>query len=187
MTRQLFADGRLICVVGPSGAGKDAIMRGVMDMMPEVKLARRVITRPKHDASEEFDSVSPDEFRAMRDSGDFLFHWQAHGLSYAVPACYADVVAAGDIVLFNGSRAALPEMRQICPDMRVFLITVSADILALRLASRGRETRDEIRQRLSRTVTVPVGDAVHINNDGPLADAVAQFVARLRRPEADGE
>ncbi|MEL0206359.1 MAG: phosphonate metabolism protein/1,5-bisphosphokinase (PRPP-forming) PhnN, partial [Alphaproteobacteria bacterium] len=60
-------------------------------------------------------------------------------------------------------------------------------ILALRLAGRGRETQDEIRQRLSRTVKVPVGDAVHINNDGPLADAVAQFVARLRRPEADGE
>ena len=50
--------GQLVCVVGPSGAGKDAVIRGVAAAMPEIHLARRVITRPAHDDSEEYDSVT---------------------------------------------------------------------------------------------------------------------------------
>ncbi|MGB1758804.1 MAG: phosphonate metabolism protein/1,5-bisphosphokinase (PRPP-forming) PhnN, partial [Candidatus Puniceispirillaceae bacterium] len=67
--------GQLVCVLGPSGAGKDALMRGVVAVMPQVHLARRLITRPAHNDSEDYDSVTDTDFAALQEAGHFLFHW----------------------------------------------------------------------------------------------------------------
>lgn len=179
--------GQLVCVVGPSGAGKDAVMRGVAAAMPEIHLARRVITRPAHDDSEEYDSVTDAGFAVLQQAGHFLFHWQAHGLSYGVPAAVLTFVRSGQTVLFNGSRAALPAMRQIYPDLRVFVISVSPETLAERLQSRGRETAEEIAGRLRRQVDFVDETVEIITNDGALADSVASFVSCLQRPAGGGE
>jgi ribose 1,5-bisphosphokinase len=179
--------GQLVCVVGPSGAGKDAVMRGVAAAMPEIHLARRVITRPAHDDSEEYDSVTDAGFAALQQAGHFLFHWQAHGLSYGVPAELLTFVRSGQTVLFNGSRAALSAMRQIYPDLRVFVISVSPETLAERLQSRGRETAEEIAGRLRRQVDFVDETVEIITNDGALADSVASFVSCLQRPAGGGE
>ena len=180
-------NGQLVCVLGPSGAGKDAVIRGVAAAMPQVQLARRLITRPAHNDSEDYDSVTDADFAALRQAGHFLFHWQAHGLSYGVPASVLPRVRSGAIVLFNGSRAALPAMRQIYPDLRVFVISVSPDVLAERLHKRGRETASEIAKRLQRQVDFTDEKAEIINNDGALASSVASFVISLQRPEEGGE
>ena len=179
--------GQLVCVLGPSGAGKDAVMRGVVAAMPQVHLARRLITRPAHNDSEDYDSVTDTDFAALRHAGHFLFHWQAHGLSYGVPASVLPRVRSGATVLFNGSRAALPAMRQIYPDLRVFVISVSPDVLAERLHKRGRETASEIVKRLQRQVDFTDEKAEIINNDGELATSVASLVTSLQRPEEGGE
>ena len=179
--------GQLVCVLGPSGAGKDAVMRGVAAAMPEIHLARRVITRPEHDDSEDYDSVTDSGFAALQRTGYFLFHWLAHGLSYGVPASVLPLVQSGATVLFNGSRTALPTMRQIYPDLRVFLISVSPDVLAERLHTRGRETTFEIAKRLQRQVDFTDETAEIINNDGALANSVANFVNALQRPEEGDE
>ena len=179
--------GQLVCVLGPSGAGKDAVMRGVAAAMPQVHLARRLITRPAHKDSEDYDSVTDTDFAALQQAGHFLFHWQAHGLFYGVPASVLSRVWSGATVLFNGSRAALPAMRQIYPDLRVFVIAVSPDLLAERLHKRGRETASEIAQRLQRQVDFTDETAEIINNDGALAASVASFVISLQRPEEGGE
>ena len=179
--------GQLVCVLGPSGAGKDAVIRGVAAAMPQVHLARRLITRPAHNDSEDYDSVTDTDFAALRRAGHFLFHWQAHGLFYGVPASVLPCVRSGAIVLFNGSRAALPAMRQIYPDLRVFVISVSPDVLAERLHKRGRETASEIAKRLQRQVDFTDEKAEIINNDGALATSVASLVTSLQRLEEGGE
>ena len=179
--------GQLVCVLGPSGAGKDAVMRGVAAAMPEVHLARRVITRPAHDDSEDYESVTDSGFAALQRIGHFLFHWLAHGLSYGVPASVLPLVQSGATVLFNGSRAALPTMRQIYPDLRVFLISVSPDVLVERLNKRGRETASEIAKRLQRQGDFTDETAEIINNDGALANSVSNFVNALQRPEGGDE
>ena len=179
--------GQLVCVLGPSGAGKDAVIRGVAAAMPQVHLARRLITRPAHNDSEDYDSVTDTDFAALRQAGHFLFHWQAHGLFYGVPASVLSRVRSGATVLFNGSRAALPTMRQIYPDLRVFVISVSPDVLAERLHKRGRETASEIAKRLQRQVDFTNQTAEIINNDGALANSVANFVNALQRPEEGDE
>lgn len=57
----------------------------------------------------------------------------------------------GDVVVANGSRAMLATACERFPDLLAVNITVPPDILAERLAARGRETEAEIRQRLLRS------------------------------------
>ena len=162
-------------------------MRGVAAAMPKVHLARRLITRPTHNDSEDYDSVTDTDFAALQQAGHFLFHWQAHGLSYGVPVSVLPLVRSGVTVLFNGSRAAVPALRQIYPNLRVFVISVWAGVLAERLHKRGRETASEIAQRLQRQVDFTDETAEIINNDGALTTSVASFVTSLQRREEGGE
>ncbi len=96
---------RIFAVVGPSGAGKDTLIAGALARRPDLRLVRRVITRPAAAGGEDFDGVTEAEFTARLKRGDFALHWQAHGLRYGIPA---DQVTGPGTVVFNGSRAALP-------------------------------------------------------------------------------
>ena len=71
--------GRLIAVVGPSGVGKDSVMRGIHDVMPCIHLVRRVITRAPGLGGEDYDAVSEPEFQDMARNGAFAVHWGRMG------------------------------------------------------------------------------------------------------------
>ena len=83
--------------------------------------------------------------------------------------------------MFNASRAVLEEAAQKIPDLTVLHVTADAAVLAKRLAGRGRETPEDIEQRLARAAmplktTLPL---VEIDNSGPLENAVAAVLALL--------
>ena len=177
--------GRLIAVVGPSGAGKDTLIAGAMAARGGLVRARRVITRPQGAGGEDFEGVSAAEFEARLQRGAFVLHWRAHGLRYGVPATIEAELAAGRVVLFNGSRAALPAARARYPALEVVMITAPARILAERLAARGREDPATIAARLSRAaLSVPPGARV-IVNDTTAAEGTARLL-RAISPEAAG-
>lgn len=137
----------ITAVVGPSGAGKDTLIQRALSARSDLRLVRRVITRPTEAGGEDFDGVTPEEFARRDARGDFALTWDAHGLSYGIPK--AQVEGRGDVI-FNGSRAALPLAARVFPGLQVILITAPAEVLASRLAARGRETADNIRMRLER-------------------------------------
>ncbi|MBX9457279.1 MAG: hypothetical protein KL863_15330 [Rhizobium sp.] len=58
--------------------------------------------------------------------------------------------APDEILIANGSRAALDDFRAAYPDLGVIEITARPDVIAERLAQRGRESADEIALRLKR-------------------------------------
>lgn len=169
----------ITAIVGPSGAGKDTLIRGVLAARPDLRLVRRVITRPTEAGGEDFEGVSPDDFRLRRDRGDFALHWEAHGLSYGIPR--AQTEAPGDLI-FNGSRAALPLAVRTFPGLGVILITAPASVLADRLAQRGRETAADIRARLDRArFEMPAGIAYRtVQNDGTPEQGIARLLAALQ-------
>ena len=86
--------GTWVLVVGPSGAGKDTLLdlarNAVTDLKP-ICFAKRVVTRPANDF-EDHDSVDADQFERMQADGAFALSWQAHGLSYGVPAHWHEQV-----------------------------------------------------------------------------------------------
>jgi len=58
--------GRLIGVVGPSGAGKDSVMEALARARPDFHLVRRVISRAEGAGGEVYERVSPGEFERRR-------------------------------------------------------------------------------------------------------------------------
>ncbi|MCA0961295.1 phosphonate metabolism protein/1,5-bisphosphokinase (PRPP-forming) PhnN [Salipiger bermudensis] len=174
--------GRFFAVVGPSGVGKDTLMEAMAARVPGLRLVRRVITRPASAGGEEFEGVSEAAFEARVAEGAFALHWQAHGLRYGVPVAVDAMLAAGHPVLCNLSRAVLPEAAQRFAGMRVLHVTARPEVLAERLASRGRESAAEIARRLGRAgVALPAGlDVREIDNSGDLDAALAQMLAALQ-------
>ncbi|MDP2084016.1 MAG: phosphonate metabolism protein/1,5-bisphosphokinase (PRPP-forming) PhnN [Gemmobacter sp.] len=173
----------IVAVVGPSGAGKDMLIAGALQARPDLRLVRRVITRPTEAGGEDFDGVTEAEFAARLARGDFALHWQAHGLRYGIPR---DQVARPGDIIFNGSRAALPAAVHAFPDLRVIVVTAPDAVLAARLAARGREAKADIRARLARArFALPEGiDAVTVMNDGTPDQGVARLLAALQPERA---
>lgn len=177
--------GTLVLIVGPSGAGKDSIIAGAASRLrddPFFVFARRSITRPLAAGGEAHVALSSAAFAAERARGAFLLQWQAHGLDYGIPATVAADRAAGRIVVANVSRSMIGAARARLAPVHVVQILASREVLAARLALRGRESAADIGRRLERAAAdlEPAADMTTMMNDATLECAVAQFVALLR-------
>jgi ribose 1,5-bisphosphokinase len=171
----------LICVVGPSGAGKDTLLdaaRSALADDPRFHFVRRVITRPAEAGGEAHEAVTKAEF-AKR---DFALQWQAHGLSYGIPAAAINDAA---IAVASVSRTVIADAAARFP-VRVIEVTAPPEILAARLASRRRESPANIAERLARSVPLPPSIAVDtVVNDGSLELGVTRFLDALNRAVSD--
>jgi len=174
--------GRIFVIVGPSGAGKDTLLAGAVASEPRLHWARRVITRPSSAGGEPFEGVDETEFAARLARGEFALHWQAHGLHYGVPSVELAPLAQGRDVVVNGSRAALAEAQVAFPDLIVLHITAPLDVLADRLAARGRETRADIAARLARAAqSLPEGlPVLEVMNDATPETGITRLLQALR-------
>ncbi len=177
--------GALVLVVGPSGVGKDSLIAGARLALaadPDFTFPRRSITRAADAGGEDHVALTPEAFAQRRSDGGFLLSWTAHGLDYGLPIELEPMLAEGRTVIVNGSRAVIDEARRRCRPLVVIEITAPVEILAARLAARGRESAAEVAARLSRTIADrPKGpETVTLSNDGKLAPAIARFVALLR-------
>lgn len=178
-----MTQGRLIAVVGPSGVGKDSVMRGVADVMPHLHLVRRVITRAPGLGGEDYDAVSEKQFEALASDGAFAVHWGAHGLFYGIPQTVRYQLNKGTDCLANFSRKALRAGADAFPNFVVLNITAAPETLAGRLKARGRETEADITRRLSEaSKPLPDGpNVITLSNDGPLEQTIAR-AAQLLHP-----
>ena len=173
--------GTLIPVVGPSGAGKDTLIDAARDARPDIFFPTRVITRPSGAGGEVFQGVEATFFHEMAKRGAFAFHWQAHGLFYGIPNEIIAALSAGQDVMFNGSRGMIEQARQRFENLRVMVVTAPQEVLSARLAARGRESTEDITNRLIRAAyKLPEGpDVWVVQNDMPLAQSRATFLAAL--------
>lgn len=178
--------GVMIVVVGPSGAGKDTIMDFAAQRLQkrnDVHFVRRVITRESDAGGENHDAVDDEEFARRLSLKELCVSWQAHGLSYGVPASTCERLNNGDIVIANGSRSALAHFKAVFPNLKVVNIVARPDVLATRLAGRGRESRDEILLRLQRSSMGLQGDfeVFTIDNSDDLETSGNAFLDFLQR------
>jgi phosphonate metabolism protein PhnN/1,5-bisphosphokinase (PRPP-forming) len=168
----------LVLIVGPSGAGKDTLINAVRTQLAgdaRVRFARRDVTRAAS-VEEENRCVSLAEFAALRDGGFYALWWEAHGLSYGIRAAEFE---DAEVVVASVSRAILAEAAQRFA-VRVVEITASPEVLAKRLAGRGREGAEEIALRLARQMPIPAGiEVVTILNDGAIEAAAARLRAAI--------
>jgi ribose 1,5-bisphosphokinase len=175
--------GGFVLVVGPSGAGKDTLLGLARQALAEDErflFARRVVTR-ESSHSEEHDSMGVAEFLAAEAAGRFCLSWQAHGLRYGIPAAVAQAARRGALAICNVSRSVLGQARTNLPGVSVVEVTAPAEVLAARLAARGRGSDADLGARLRRVALVsgPPPELV-IRNDGAPEVAAAALLAHLR-------
>ena len=173
--------GLWVFVCGPSGAGKDSVMDWAAEHLigrPDIVFARRMVTRPSQPGSDH-DPVTPKQFARMLGSGALVWCWETHGFHYAIAAHYAAEVAAGRMVVVNGSREHVGSL-DATEQVRVVQIMADARQLAARMTQRGRDAPQEVARRLARNVQLPNLRADHtIVNDGKLDDAGRQLADYL--------
>jgi len=176
--------GRLILVVGPSGAGKDTLIAGARTACAgdgSVVFPRRVITRAAT-AAEDHDTASEETFRRAVAAGQFALWWEAHGLCYGIPSAVDGDISVGRRVVCNVSRTIIGLARTRYASVVVVSVTAPPHVLKARLSSRGRASDGSHADRIARVVAVGQGlDAdVVIDNVGAPEVGIGRLVAVIR-------
>jgi ribose 1,5-bisphosphokinase len=179
----LIGPGRLVVVVGPSGAGKDALIAGASVRLagdPTIVFPLRIVTRTAS-AAEHHRTVSDRDFATAAEEGAFAFWWEAHGLKYALPAGIDDDMRAGRTVVCNVSRGIVAALRRRYASVCVVLVTAPAEVLTTRLAARGRASDGDLAGRIARAAPpdAELSPDHVIENIGDLEHGTASLVAAI--------
>lgn len=137
--RALGGPGRLVLMVGHSGAGKDTLIAAAREQfsgVPNVIFPRRVITRPCEAGQEFHHSVTQPEFHALRGHGAFCLHWQAQGLWYGVPSTALRHIAAGRTVVVKVSHSVAEHAMSHFRNVDIIDVMAPRDDLLTRLTTR---------------------------------------------------
>jgi ribose 1,5-bisphosphokinase len=181
-----MTQGYLFYLIGPSGAGKDALLAHARQQIGghlPVLFAHRYITRPSQAGGENYIALTQAEFDQRQQRGLFALSWQSHHYSYGLGIEIEGWMRAGLHVVVNGSREYLPVASRRFAQMRVILLEVSPEVIRQRLEERGRETADEIDARIAHNQQLPAVSHPHLHvldNNTPLADTGARFIELLK-------
>jgi ribose 1,5-bisphosphokinase len=188
----LIGPGRLVLVVGPSGAGKDTLLglaKAACTEDPGIVFPRRVITR-QASVSEDNEEVSAGTFQEALSRGDFAMHWEAHDHCYALSRAIDDDIRAGRTVVANVSRTVISVMRGAYADVMVVLVTAPPNVLAERIALRARGSDGRLEQRLNRTVedasAVPDVTIVNVSSAEYHTRQFVRIIRGEKRAEQEG-
>jgi ribose 1,5-bisphosphokinase len=177
----------LCYVIGASGVGKDSLLRYAREHMPPdapVIFAHRYITRAADAGGENHIALSTHEFHSRSRKGCFAMQWHSHQTWYGIGIEINQWLAKGLNVVMNGSRAYLEDAASNYPELAPVLISANSNSLRERLAARGRESSEEIEERLSLAAQLDSltehPRLIRIDNNGPLAEAGENLVQLIQ-------
>ena len=168
------AAGSLTVVSGFSGAGKGTIMKALLKKYGNYCLSVSCTTRqprPGEKDGREYFFKTQDEFDRMVENGELLEHAGYVGHSYGTPRAYVEQkIAEGKDVILEIEVQGAKIIREKMPEaILLFVSTPSAEVLKKRLAGRGTESEDTIRERLGQTLReseeISHYDCLIINDD----------------------
>jgi len=144
--------GRLIVLSGPSGVGKDTVLRALFELDPRLRYSVSYTTRPPRPG--EVDGVSysfRDEatFLGMVEQGEFLEWARVHGNLYGTSLRRVrEHLDRGEDVVLKIDVQGAAQLRGRVPDaIFIFLLPPSVEELRDRLRARDSETGESLAQR----------------------------------------
>lgn len=145
--------GLLVALSGPSGVGKDSMIRALIADDPSLFHSISVTTREPRKGEVNgvaYHFVSKEEFRAMIDAGDILEYDLYCDEYYGTPkSLIAEKTDKGIDVLLDLTVKGALELKKNDPQaVLVFLMAPSLEVLRKRLVERGTESPERIEQRL---------------------------------------
>jgi len=176
----------LIVISGPSGAGKDSVIRRMKELGVPLHFVVTMTTRPPRPGEEDgkdYIFVSEEEFERVLKEGGFLENAIVYGHRYGVPKEQVrKALESGKDVVMRVDVQGARTLRRLVPEaVFIFLIPSSEEELVRRLKARSTEDEKALELRLSiaREEMKSLGefDYVVINADGRLDEAVQKIMA----------
>lgn len=174
--------GLLFVIIGPPGAGKNALMNGALARDGNLRQLATATTRPMRPTEQQerehlfYDTST---FRTMIDNGELLEWQQVHGNLYGIPRQSLEAAfAAGKDLTADIDVLGATYIRSLYPDNVVLIFVAPPDTATLeeRMRQRG-ESETDIATRMKRVgmemTYAPLCDYVIVNDD--LAQAAAQL------------
>lgn len=189
IAQYLVQEPLLIVISGPSGVGKDAVIKGMKERQQEFHFVVTATTRPPRPGEvdgKDYFFISPERFAEMIDHDELLEHALVYNDYKGVPKEQVRKALASckDVVMRVDVQGAA-RIRQISPDaLLIFLTTQDEAELVRRLESRHTESSDDlvlriatVRQEFKR---IPEYDYIVLNREGKLDEAVDTILAIIR-------
>ena len=190
------APGAMIVIIsGPSGVGKDTIIRTLRKHYPDPRRHFVVTykTRQPRDgevAGTDYQFVSLDDFLRMQVEGELLEASEVHGHWSGTPRDQvAEALTAGRCAILKIDVQGAEKIKALVPDaLRIFVAPPSPEDRRRRLADRATETEEEQAQR-NRDAELEMErmgdyDYVVINETGQVR-RTAEQIDRIIRTERD--
>ncbi len=144
--------GRLFVLSGPSGVGKDTVIRELVRLRPQLRRPPAFTTRlprPGEVPDRDYSFVDPDTFAAMEAKGRFLETALVHGQRYGTSRERVETERArGRDVLLKLDVQGAAQLRDLGGDaIFIFLAPPSREALLARLQGRETEGPEELAVR----------------------------------------
>lgn len=146
--------GRLFIISGPSGSGKDTVLKEVFRFCPEIKFSVSSITRPMRAGEvegEKYNFISREKFEEMLAADLLLEHNVFVGNYYGTPRQpVIDCINSGNDMIVEVDVNGASQIRKKLPEsVSIFIMPPSLEALKLRLSKRGTESPEIVEKRIS--------------------------------------
>ena len=146
--------GHLFIITAASGAGKTSLVKEVLSLDNQVKLAISFTTRqPRANEVDGIDYFFVDKakFNQRLTNGDFLEYAEVHGAKYATSKTQVEqTLKSGFDIILEIDWQGAEQIRRIMPlATTIFVLPPSIDALEQRLKIRGQDSSEVIARRIS--------------------------------------
>lgn len=150
----MMSNGLLIVFSGPSGAGKDTILKYLLERNENIKLSVSATTRNPRQGEidgKDYFFLGREQFEAMEKNGEMLESAEYCGNCYGTPSQpIENWISAGSDVILEIEVQGASQIKSKCPDcISIFVLPPSLKILEQRLRNRNTESEEVIQKRLT--------------------------------------
>lgn len=174
----------LIVLSGPSGVGKDALLRKMKEQKYPFHYVVTVTSRPRREGERDgmdYRFISQREFQQMIDNGELLEWANVYGNYYGVPRKeISQALSKGRDVIVKVDVQGAATIKRILPQaVCIFLRPPSMEELERRLRQRHSESAKDLALRLRKAEeemkSLPLFDHVLTSYQGKLDEAISQI------------